>query len=148
MVFGGIGIWFLVMLLLAAVGTFLKSATSKGRSAWSLEIGPQGIRTTTRLDQHQYRWSQVRTFAVEEVIGYDERLPNRALPGARAGLHVTFTQGEKPSLPQPPPGWPYATKARGRNGMVPICTLGPMKPEQQTALRNALSRFADEGLSG
>ncbi|MGV9249585.1 serine/threonine-protein kinase [Streptomyces sp. NPDC003710] len=140
-IFGGIGGWCLVMLLIAAVGTLLKSFASNGRSAWSLEIGPRGIRTTTRLDRHQYRWSQVRTFAVEEVIGYHERSPNRVLPGARAGLHVTFAQGEKPSTPHRLPGWPYETKPRGRNGMVPICTLGPMTDEQQTALQDALFRY-------
>ncbi|GGW67640.1 hypothetical protein GCM10010381_60760 [Streptomyces xantholiticus] len=137
-VFGAIGTFCLIMLLLAAI---VNALAPNGRSAWSLEIGPQGIRTATRLDRHQYRWSQVRTFAVGEVIGYREELPNRVLHAARAGLHVKFAQGEKPSTPYRPPGWPYESKTRGRNGMAPICILGPMTDDQRTALQDALSQY-------
>ncbi|MCZ7459710.1 serine/threonine-protein kinase [Streptomyces sp. WMMC940] len=137
-VFSCIGVFCLSMLLLAAI---VKSLEPNRRSAWSLEIGPRGIRTTTQLDRHQYRWSQVRTFAVEEVFGYHEELPDRVLHGARAGLHVKFAQGEKPSTPHRPPGWPYGTKTRGRNGMVPICVLGPMTDQQRAAVTEALTRY-------
>lgn len=64
MIFGGIGVFALGMLLLVVV-----MMCPLGKSSWSLEIGRPGIRTTGGFGKHEYRWSHVQTFIVEEVLG-------------------------------------------------------------------------------
>lgn len=130
-VFGGIGIFALAFLLLHAVVRCMYQ-----RSAWSLQIGPPGIRTTSGSYRREYRWSQVRTFAIEEVViggGANNRF--------NAGLHVKFMKGDTRSNLYRPAGWPFPGRASVHNGMVPICVLGPMTDQQRVALRESLTRY-------
>jgi hypothetical protein len=130
MVFSGIGVLVLAMLLVAA-------AFPRDKSAWSLQIGPPGIRTTSGLDRREYRWSQVQTFAIEEAVG------NASKYRCSAGLHVKFIKGDKRRNLDVyrPAGWPFPQRAMRRNGMVPICVLGPMTDQQRAALSEALARY-------
>ncbi|MEV5385632.1 protein kinase [Streptomyces sp. NPDC052721] len=103
------------------------------KSAWSLRVGPLGIRTTKGLTKHEYLWNQVQTFAIEEVVSSTYR--------CSAGLHVKFAKGSKSRNQLRPPGWPYGQDVLLRNGMVPVCVLGPMTDQQRTALKEALARY-------
>ncbi|WP_225827102.1 serine/threonine-protein kinase [Streptomyces naphthomycinicus] len=107
---------------------------------WSLKVGPPGIRITSGPQKREYPWSHIEVFAVEEVIG------SRDSHRATAGLHIKFIKSAKPRTHPNPPGWPYGhysdtVRARVRDGMVPICVLGPMTDQQQAALREALTRY-------
>ncbi|MEU1319667.1 serine/threonine-protein kinase [Streptomyces tibetensis] len=131
-VFSSIGIFCLAMLLLAAMVRLFP----RDKSAWTLQIGPPGVRTSHGLDRREYRWSQVQTFAIEEVVGNGgER--------ATAGLHVKFVKGDKRRDLHlyRPAGWPFPARAIRRNGMLPVCVLGPMTDQQRAALRSALAQY-------
>jgi hypothetical protein len=132
MTFGGIGVFCLAMLLLAAILRFRRD-----RSAWSLQIGPPGIRTDSGLGRREYRWNQVQTFAIEEVVGDGGNYR------CSAGLHIKFIKGDKRSYLDlcRPAGWPFPQRAIRHNAMVPVCVLGPMTDKQRTALREALARY-------
>ncbi|WP_419999562.1 serine/threonine-protein kinase [Streptomyces boninensis] len=109
---------------------------STGNSPWSLQIGPPGIRTIKGTDRREYEWSQVQTFSTEEVLG-------EGGDRAAGGLHIKFMEGDdgNASSKSHPPGWPFFSGVPKRNGMVPVCVLGPMTNQQQTALREALARY-------
>ncbi|MEU1371109.1 serine/threonine-protein kinase [Streptomyces sp. NPDC005803] len=107
---------------------------SHDRSAWSVQVGPLGIRTTNGLDMREYKWSKIKTLTIEEAVNNDVR--------CAAGLHIKFRKGANPSAYRPA-GWPYrfGEKALVRNGWVPICVFGPMTDWQRTLLTEALARY-------
>ncbi|KAF2778634.1 serine/threonine-protein kinase [Streptomyces sp. OM5714] len=109
---------------------------SHDKSAWSLQVGPLGIRTTNGLDRQEYKWGQIKALAIEEVVGPTVRCP--------AGLHVKFEKGTKPSARRAA-GWPYRFSHQAhvpvRNGWVPLCVFGPMTGRQRALLTDALARY-------
>ncbi|MFF9507990.1 serine/threonine-protein kinase [Streptomyces sp. NPDC014724] len=125
---GGVGVMALVFILLMAAGRPLS------RSAWSLQIGSPGIRTTGgAYGRREYRWSHVQTFAIEEV--------NSLNGGGLTVLLIKPMKGEKQPTRYWPAGWPYLARAWVRDGMLPVCVLGPMTDQQRAALNEALARF-------
>ncbi|GGW36021.1 hypothetical protein GCM10010503_09830 [Streptomyces lucensis JCM 4490] len=131
-VFGVIGVFSLLMLLVQAACQFPRVT-----SPWTLQIGPPGIRTTHGPDSREYRWNQVQTYATEEVT-------NDAGNWCNAGLYVKFLKGDKRrDLDRyRPAGWPFPRRAMKRDGMLPVCVLGPMTEQQRAALDDALARYA------
>ncbi|MER7484323.1 serine/threonine-protein kinase [Streptomyces sp. NPDC126510] len=113
------------------------------RSAWSLQIGPQGIRTTIGFGRHEYQcqWNHVQLFAINRIKGENRLAGIGNWYQSPAALCVKFTKGAKRSAVIPLAGWPFPVAARVRNGRVPVCVLGPMTDQQRTALREALARY-------
>ncbi|UQA91486.1 serine/threonine-protein kinase [Streptomyces halobius] len=126
-VFGLIGVFALLSLLVVRFN----------KTAWSLQIGPPGIRTTHGPDRREYRWDQIQTFAIDDVVGKD----TGGLYRCSAGLHVKFTKGNWRLAVDHTAGWPFLGAALVRNKMVPVCVLGPMTDQQRAALREALARY-------
>ncbi|OMI33259.1 hypothetical protein SPAR_42379 [Streptomyces sparsogenes DSM 40356] len=122
------------LVLLPLLWLLIYFPLSHDRSAWSVQVGPLGIRTTNGLDRREYKWSEIKTLAIEEVVGNKVR--------CAAGLHVKFRKGAEPSAHRPA-GWPYrfGDQARVRNGRVPICVFGPMTDRQWALLTETLARY-------
>ncbi|WP_285490117.1 serine/threonine-protein kinase [Amycolatopsis taiwanensis] len=144
-------IWLPVLVVSGTVGgqslIFRRRVTRVWRrdtSSWSLRIGPRGIRTTKGSESHDYRWSEIRRFGVEEV--YAPKGTGREPPAScNAGLYLELTDTRQPAGPQPvhrPAGWPWRlARAVDRDGMIPVCVLGPMTDRQETALWDALAQY-------
>lgn len=111
------------------------------KRAWSLSVGPEGITTTSAVDysKHEYPWSQLRSRSIEDVAlanGFLYRL---------TGLHVEYTKDAAPSATtHDPAGWPWRSPnalVGRKDGMIPICILGPMTDRQRAELAEALDRY-------
>ncbi|MFJ3714084.1 serine/threonine-protein kinase [Streptomyces sp. NPDC090053] len=132
LVSSGPGAWLLVMLSVAGVAASFRRLNYV-RPAWSLQVGRPGIRTTSGSETREYQWSQVQKFAIEEMVGDEHQ--------ATAGLHIRFIKGTKHSTRPRLPGWPFPQRPSTRNGMVPICALGPMTDQQRAQLSESLARY-------
>jgi hypothetical protein len=113
------------------------------RSTWSLQIGSQGIRTTIGFGRYEYRchWSHVQKFTIKRITGENKLAGIGNWYQSPAALCVKLTKGAKRSTEFALAGWPFPVAARVRNGMVPVCVLGPMTDEQRAGLREALARY-------
>ncbi len=111
-----------------------EAAFPRGKRSWSLQIGPPGIRTTHGPDRREYVWDQVQMFAIQEVA-------SKVRVAARAGLYVKCAQAGQRGKSVKPAGWPLRKLAIGRQGMIPVCVLGPMSDQQRDALDGALARY-------
>ncbi|MDT0345968.1 serine/threonine-protein kinase [Streptomyces litchfieldiae] len=120
---------FTLLLLLV----FLPMSYPAAKTAWSLQVGPRGIRTTSGFDRREYPWDIVRAFAIGEGGNSKSFLWS-------AALHIKFTGAEHPADSHPA-GWPLPHRPEAFNDMVPVCVLGPMTDQQRTALREALARY-------
>ncbi|MFC9294571.1 serine/threonine-protein kinase [Streptomyces sp. NPDC057011] len=134
--FGGVGVWVLAFLLMLAAfkGTHRKAS-------WSLQVDQEGITTTSAADysRREYRWSHLQRFTIEEVAA--------GRPWYRyTGLHVEYDKGARRSAKRHrPAGWspsyPGETLIDRKDGMVPVCVLGPMTDRQRAQLNEALTRY-------
>ncbi|MFE2971421.1 serine/threonine-protein kinase [Streptomyces sp. NPDC059340] len=138
MVFSGIGVFVLSMLLVIAVAYGLRR-----KSAWSLHVGPEGITTTSAVDysRRKYPWHHLQRFTIEEVAA--------ANPGYRyTGLHVEYTKDARRSAKRHRPAG-FSNVGGGtlivrKDGVVPVCVLGPMTDQQRAELEEALARYGQQ----
>ncbi|RII06867.1 Serine/threonine-protein kinase PrkC [Streptomyces sp. YIM 130001] len=138
------GVLALIALPLLRLGTYLHR-----KPGWSLQIGPQGIATTSDFCEREYQWSQVQRIVTKEI---DSSSPSYRY----TGLHVKFTKGPPPSDAELrplsdkscPAGWPprHPGKITFReNRLVPVCVLGPMTDQQRAELREAVAHYGPRG---
>jgi hypothetical protein len=137
LVFGGIGVCALIVLLTYVAGYGLRR-----KSGWSLHVGPKSITTTCAVDysRREYLWDHLQRFTIEEVAA--------ANPGYRyTGLHIEYTQHARRSAERHrPAGWgPLGgTLIVRKDGVVPVCVLGPMTDQQRAELEEALARYGQQ----
>ncbi|SEG92012.1 Serine/threonine protein kinase [Actinacidiphila yanglinensis] len=125
---------FLVIGVLLFLATLVGArSTLNARRTWSLQIGPQGIRTGGPGGP-EIQWKQVKTYAIDAVLS------GTGTYRAAAGIHIRFTRDMRSKL-YPPAGWAFPQPAAIRNRLVPVCVLGPMTDQQQASLRAALDRY-------
>lgn len=153
--------------LFAIFALWVLIAAPNGKRAWSLQVGPPGIRITRGDERHEYRWENVQNYL------FDEPIESGGLRGT--GLIVKFTdepittnaKGEEIRKLDPyikshnnlynpnrhadiefityePAGLRGNTvKLQDTQDMrVPLCVFGPMTDQQKAALRAALARYA------
>ncbi|MGW5862690.1 hypothetical protein ACWFRJ_11030 [Streptomyces sp. NPDC055239] len=136
--FGVIGAFVLLVLLVTAITYGLRR-----KSAWSLRVGPEGITTTSAVDydRREYPWDHLQRFTIEEVAAGN--------PGWRySGLHVEYTKDAGRSAKRHRPAG-FSNIGGGnlivrKDGVVPVCVLGPMTDRQRADLGEALARYGKQ----
>ncbi|MER6946822.1 serine/threonine-protein kinase [Nonomuraea sp. NPDC000554] len=119
----------------------MKTARPHGdRDAWTLHVGPNHIVTNGTTGRREFTWDQIQRITIEPIRGKGAGRE----PYMYNGLHLEHAPGnDRRPTELCPAGWPHhepATIAARKDGRFPICVLGPMTKEQQTALTEALAR--------
>lgn len=118
------------------------------KRAWSLQVGPPGIRITRGNDRYEYHWGNMQSYTIDKFAGhYGLRgtgifatFPDELIKGSNIGEQLARYIRHDASYK--PAGWRFYGGIDIRNGMIPLCLLGPMTDQQKAALRAALARYA------
>ncbi|MFI1200659.1 tachylectin-related carbohydrate-binding protein [Streptomyces sp. NPDC020883] len=143
--------WFIVSSAFGvfAIGSLLWLPTVAYRlrtSGWSLCVGPQGIVTTDTTGRHEYHWNRVHGVTIEEIDARINYFDGSFNFYRYTGLHAQFAIDAARSAPPRPAGWPPSHPGKiavRKNGLAPVCILGPMTAHQRTELKVALKNYAE-----
>ncbi|MET9500079.1 serine/threonine-protein kinase [Streptomyces sp. NPDC006552] len=128
------------VLLLATLILAVEWLQCRPEGAWSLRVSPAGVKATGKLGEREYPWDEIRTCVIEKTEGISTY--------EYTALWLNFVTNKELTVRDrvPPAGWTrsHPKTTPRKDGLVPVCILGPMTESERTELDEALARYTRE----